>query len=285
MPHIRIVTDSACDIPDSLLGQLDVTVVPCSVRWGDALFLEAGEPLVAALRAAGALSPRPGVEAPSVEQLTQVYRQMRDTCDGVLSIHTSSKLSDAYANALLAKEAFSRGMGGGPFPIAVVDSLSISMGLGWLALSMAQAVEAKLNLQKLTSMANRLAGQVHVAFYADSLLGLLKTGRVPRLEPHAGGLASSKPLLHVDEGHVVVYERTRTRPKARDALYNFVEDFPKIGEIAVLHTGASLDVEHLMTRIGAIYPRERVLIMHPGAAVSAWLGPDAVGVAVLEGEE
>jgi hypothetical protein len=53
----------------------------------------------------------------------------------------------------------------------------------------------------------------------------------------------------------------------------------------VLHTGALFDVEHLLTRIGAIYPRDQVLVIPAGPTVTAWLGPDAVAVAVLEGEE
>jgi fatty acid-binding protein DegV len=107
------------------------------------------------------------------------------------------------------------------------------------------------------------------------------------LRAHSGGesLNNFRPLFHLDEGQAVIYERTRTRSKARDALYNFVEDFPKIGELAVFHTGAFYDLEHLMTRIGAIYPRERVLIYQAGPAVAAWVGPDALGVAVIEADE
>ena len=289
MPHIRVVTDSACDIPDDLLRQYDITVVPHSIQWGGsssaAMSAEAGEQLVRRMRADGAGSAWPVVEPPSVEQFTALYREMRETCDGVLSIHVSAKFNETYANAGVARDAFGPTGHGGPFPIAVIDSMSMSMGLGWLVLAAYMQAEAGLDLQRLASMTARMASATHFAFYTESVAGLLRTGHVPRLQSQADSLASLKPLMHLDEGQVVVYERTRTRPKARDALYNFVEDFPKIGDIAVMHTGAMLDVEHLMTRIGAIYPREQVLVLHPGPAVSAWLGPDALGVAVLEGEE
>jgi fatty acid-binding protein DegV len=94
-----------------------------------------------------------------------------------------------------------------------------------------------------------------------------------------------RPLFNLEEGQVVVYERTRTRPKARDALYNFVEDFPRIADMAAIYTGQQNDLEHLLTRVGAIYPRDRILIVQPGLATSAWLGAEALGVAVYEGEE
>jgi DegV family protein with EDD domain len=289
MPHIRIVTDSACDIPDALLRQLDVSVVPHAISWGDSVFAlegeSGGEILARKMKSESGPNTWPTVEAPDVDDFTRLYRSMRETCDGVLSIHTSARVSEAYTNASQAREAFGRTGHGGPFPIAVVDSMSMSMGLGWLVLAMYDAAESGIELQKLVSAANRLAGTTHFAFFTESLNGLMKTGHVPRLQAQAEGLSSLKPLLHLDEGHLVVYERTRTRPKARDALYNFVEDFPKIGQIAVLHTGALFDVEHLLTRIGAIYPRDHVTVIPAGPTTTAWLGPDAVGVAVLEGEE
>ncbi len=287
MPHIRIVTDSTCDIPESLLKQLDIAVVTFGVQLGqgaastgDQVTLEA---LVDRLRS-GSLS-RAEVVEPSIDDLIQFYRDLRDTCDGVLSIHGSSKLSDAIANATVARDAFGPMGIGGPFPISVVDSLSMSMGMGWIALALAREAAKGDDLPKLVSKATRLTERSHIAFYADRPEVLHRAGRVPRLMLQWDSLASMTPLYHVDEGQIVVYERTRTRPKARDALYNFVEDFPKIGDIAVIHTGALNDVELLLTRVGAIYPRERVLVIQASPAVTAWLGPEAVGVAVIEAEE
>jgi DegV family protein with EDD domain len=285
MPRIRVVTDSTCDIPDALLKQFDITVVPLSIKWGDETAPDKGKPTAAQVLDRYAAGQVPDVLSPEIEEFSRTYRSMRETCDGVISLHVSSKLFDTTANAQTAREGFSPVGPGGPFPIAVVDSLSISMGLGWLVLSVARAAQAGLDLAKLASFATRMRGQTHVAFITNTVDGLLKSGAASHLKTQAGALASTKPLFHIDEGQVSVYERTRTRVKARDSLYNFVEDFPRIGEISVFHTEAQNDLEHLMTRVGAIYPKERVVIMQPGGAVTAWLGPEALGVAVFEGEE
>jgi DegV family protein with EDD domain len=290
MPRIRIVTDSTCDIPESLLRQFDIAVVPLTVRPSPGGVISASrseyvtpDELVARMQR-GVLGQLE-VAAPEIEDLISFYRQVRDTCDGVLSIHCSSKLSDTVSNAMVARESFGPMGPGGAFPIAVVDSLSMSMGLGWLALALAREALKGDDLSRLASKASRLIERSHVAFYSDRPEVLHRVGRVPRLQSGWEGLASTTPLYHIDEGHVVVYERTRTRPKARDALYNFVEDFPKIGDIAVIHTGAANDVELLLTRVGAIYPRERVLVIQASPPIAAWLGPEAVGVAVIEAED
>ena len=284
MPRIRIVTDSTCDIPDALLRQLNIGIVPLSVRLPGY-----GQPDKGSVTTEHLLrSWHPGVQppevlAPSVEDFTRAYRSLRETCDGVLSIHVSSRLIETVANANTAREVFGLIGQGPPFPIAVVDSLSMSMGLGWLVFAMSRALQAGLDLPRLASMATRLASQTHVAFFTEHLEGLKSLPSTSK-SPQWSSLTSLHPLFNLDEGQVVVYDRTRTRARARDALYDFVEDFPKIGELAVIHTGAQSDLEHLMTRVGAIYPRERVLILHAGPPVSALLGPDALGVAVIEGE-
>lgn len=287
MPHIRIVTDSACDIPESLLRQFDIAVAPISVQLSKDSTSGLGQVTLEALmeRLRGGAWQQSQVVEPSIDDLIAFYREMRDSCDGVLSILSSSKLSDSVANATVARDAFGPMGSGGPFPIAVVDSLSMSMGLGWMAIALARDAVNGEDLPRLATKATRLTERSHVAFYADRPEVLHRAGRTPRLQSGWEGLASMMPLYHVDEGQIVVYERTRTRPKARDALYNFVEDFPKIGEIAVVHTGALNDVELLLTRIGAIYPRERVLVIQASPPVTAWLGPDAVGVAVIEADE
>ncbi|MDQ6693553.1 MAG: DegV family protein [Chloroflexota bacterium] len=281
MPRIRLVTDSACDIPDALLKQYGITVLPLGVATASShavSYSDRAQPP----SAPEALSM---VEAPEVESFSRLYRVLREGCDGIISIHVSSKLSDTVANALAARETFGPGGQGGSFSVAVIDSKSFSMGLGWLVLAVARAASAGLDFAKLNTLATHMVEQSHVAFFTESLEGLLQTGRVPRLQAQSDSLSSMRPLLHLDDGNVVIYEKTRTRAKARDALYNFVEDFPHIGQIAIIHNGAFSDVEHLLTRVGAIYPRDQIMLIEPDPPVATWLGPDALGVAVLEGDE
>jgi DegV family protein with EDD domain len=285
MTHIKVVTDSACDIPDGIVRQLDITVVPQAVRWGGHTFLDRVEINAEETLTRMRSGPPPEPVAPSVEEFSRTYRSLRDTCDGVISIHLSSKLSETFSNASIAREAFGPIGQGGPFPVAVVDSMSVTMGLGWIVLAVAKAAASGLDLPRLVGLATRLSGLSHVAFFTEQTEILLKSGHAGRFASQSESLAQMRPLFHLDEGHIAVYEKTRTRAKARDSLYNFVEDFPKIGDLAVFHTSTQNEVEHLMTRVGAIYPRDRVLVIQPSALFTSLLGPDALGVAVLEGEE
>ncbi|MBF6614168.1 MAG: DegV family EDD domain-containing protein, partial [Chloroflexi bacterium] len=219
MPRIRVVTDSTCDIPDALLRQFDVTVAPLSVQVGLDMYQDKGDlssEQFLKRKASSSISPQ--IHAPSIEELSRLYRSMRESCDGVISIHVSSKLSNTFANASIAREAFGPIGQGGPFPVVVIDSLSISMGLGWLALAVARAALSGVDLPRLAALATRLSGLTHVAFFTDQLDGLFRNSSATRLSSQWESLAAQKPLFHLDEGQLAVYERTRTRAKARDAL-------------------------------------------------------------------
>jgi fatty acid-binding protein DegV len=83
----------------------------------------------------------------------------------------------------------------------------------------------------------------------------------------------------------VPYERTRTRARALEGLFTFVEDFPRVQEVTVLYATTPEDVEKLLEKIAPVFPRDQVRCVRFGPAVAAHLGPGAMGVVVFEGLE
>jgi DegV family protein with EDD domain len=200
----------------------------------------------------------------------------------VLVITISSKLSETYAAALRARE----GLGASPAAhIAIIDSLSASMGLGLIVLAAAKAARTgRHSLSELASMVQRMTTQTHVVFFVETYDYLPQGGRAARVASliEAG---NARALLRLDEGAIVPFERARTRAKAIEGLYNFVEDFPHVEELALLHSGTPNEVELLLARIHPIYPRERVLVTEYSAVLGTQLGPAALGAAVYEGDD
>jgi DegV family protein with EDD domain len=134
-------------------------------------------------------------------------------------------------------------------------------------------------------VAQRTVPQTHVAFFVDSIEPLHRSGRVPRLSAMIETLLPLKPLLRLDGGQVILFERTRTRYKALDALYTFVEDFPHIETLVILHSTNPHEAEALANRLSTaeILPRDQITILPYGPALACTIGPGAVGVAVYEG--
>ena len=288
MPTVRVITDSTCDLPEALIRQYHITVVPVNIHIGDTVYLDRVNLTTDEyLQLAAALprtEPPPYSSAPTPEAFEQVYRQIQRerTADGIVSIHLSSRLSATYSAAATAREVF----GTRAFPVAVLDSQAVSMGLGLIVQQAAQAAAAGASWSEVINVAQRTVPQTHVAFFVDSIEPLHRSGRVPRLSAMIETLWPLKPLLRLDGGQVILFERTRTRYKALDALYTFVEDFPHIETLVILHSTNPHEAEALANRLSTaeILPRDQITILPYGPALACTIGPGAVGVAVYEGE-
>jgi DegV family protein with EDD domain len=282
MPTIRVVTDSTCDLPDSLVREYGITVIPVTVQIGSQTYLDrvnlTTDELLRHLQAG---DPRPTTAPPAVAAFEQVYRQLQANrpCDGIVSIHVSSRLSGTYNAALMARDAFLSSA----FPVGVMDSQAASMGLGLVVLAAARKAAAGGTFSEVMNAAQRMIHQVHIAFFVDSIESLHRGGRIAKLAPGIDTLLPLKPLLRLDEGQIVLLERTRTRHKALDSLANFVEDFPHVAALAVLHCNHTTEIDNLVTRLALVCSRERITVVQYGPANTVYLGPGAVGVAVYEG--
>lgn len=282
MGSVKIITDSTCDVPEYLLKQYDISLVPLRVRVGGRTYLDRRE------IGSSDLLRRPDVVQattlpPEPDSFEHLFRTITRNGDSALVITLSSKLSETYQVAIRARDSIT---GRTAANIAVVDSLSASMGLGMMVLTAAKAaMRGNLSLLELAAMATRMVGQAHVVFFVESYEHLQRGGRAARIAPLLEQAATTRYLLRLDEGQIVPFERARTRAKAIEGLYNFVEDFPYVEEMSVLHNGATGEVEQLLTRIHTVYPRERILVTEYSAVLSTHLGPNALGVAVYEGDD
>lgn len=288
MPSIRVITDSTCDLPEAVARQYNITVIPVNVHVGRQTYLDrvtiTTDQYLQTLGTQPPVPGEPGTSAPKVEVFEQVYRQIQRerTADGIVAIHLSARLSNTCQAALAAREAF----GMRSFPVAVIDSQAISMGLGLIVLQAAQAAQAGAGWTEVVNTTQRALAQTHVAFFVDSIEPLHRTGRVPRLSAQIDTLLPLKPLLRLDNGHVILFERTRTRYKALDALYTFVEDFPSIETLVLMHSTNPHEVESLANRISTagILSRDQIEVVQYGPALASAIGPGAIGVAVYEGD-
>jgi DegV family protein with EDD domain len=124
-----------------------------------------------------------------------------------------------------------------------------------------------------------------VVFFVDTMEYLERGGRLTVAASVLGSMQRIKPLMILDEGEIVPYERTRTRAKAIEGLYTFIEDFPRVQEVVALYSTTPEDIEKLLEKVEPIFPPERVQAVQFSPSIAAHLGPGAMGVAVFEGLE
>ncbi|MBP1466099.1 DegV family protein [Candidatus Chloroploca sp. M-50] len=282
MTKIKIVTDGSADIPPDIAHELGIEVVPILAHVDEKVYrvgIDLSDDQVYDLIVSG--HHRVRMATPSSSVFEQVYRSMIGTVDYVFSVHLGTRLGSVLGEAVAAKQR----LPASTTRLQLVDSKSASLGLGSVAISAARAAADGAHPEEVSRLIHATIRHTHVVFFVDTMEYLEVTGRLTLAGSVLGSMQRIKPLMILDEGEIVPYERTRTRAKAIEGLFTFVEDFPRVQDVIVLYATTPEDVEKLLEKLDPIFPRERVQVARFGSAVAAHLGPGAMGVTVFEGFE
>ncbi len=279
MPRVRIVTDSTCDLPREICDRLGIVVVPLNVQFGSAVYrdgVDLDSRSFFELLTKGPDFPR--TSQPASGLFEEAYTRLAAEGSPIVSIHLSSRLSGTVQSATVAGKAVRSRC-----RVEVVDSRSASLGLGLIVMAAAEMALAGSDQWEVVSFVRRLSPNVHVMCFMDTLEYLQRGGRIGRARAMLGTLLNIRPIIRLEDGEVQPVEKVRTRAKALDELVEFVELFPQIDRLAVLHDESPADVEMLLRRIDPIFPRDKIIVGRYGPVIGAHAGPNAVGVVVSQG--
>lgn len=282
MAKMIVVTDGSADIAPDLARELGVEVIPVLAHVDDKLYrvgVDISDEQLYELMGSG--HGRVSIVAPSSTVFEQVYRRLISDFDYVFSIHLGTRLGTIHANAAAAKAR----LPASTTRIELVDSKSASYGLGSVVLAAARAMREGASPDQVSRLIHAMIRHTHVVFFVDTMEHLEASGRLTLAGAVLGSMQRIKPLMILDEGEIVPYERTRTRAKAIEGLFTFIEDFPRVQEVTVLYATTPEDVEKLLEKVDPIFPRDRVRVARFGPAIAAHLGGGAMGVTVFEGLE
>jgi DegV family protein with EDD domain len=275
MARIRVVTDSASDLPKEFVKRLDIDVVPLTIRFGDEEFTELSpETFWAKCKESKTL---PETSAPSPGAFQAAIERAHDAgCDGVIVLTLSSLLSATHQAAVLGAEAAA-----GQIEVRVVDTLSVSMGQGLLVIEIAEAAAEGADLDALVERATGLTKKIGVVATIDTLEHLIKGGRIGGAKAFLGQVLSIKPLIGVKGGVVVEAGRQRTRAKALAAVAKAAAEHAPLRRIALIH-GACNDVATLEDLVKDIPTQFPIVVADMGPVVGAHGGPGIIGLTWVE---
>jgi fatty acid kinase fatty acid binding subunit len=274
---IRIVTDSACDLPQDVCDELDIEVVPLTIRFGDREYIDRKELSTEAFwKQMETSSVLPETAAPSVGAFEETFRRLADGgADGIACINLSAQLSATMQSAQLAAKALD-----GECPVEIIDSCSASMGIGNLVLHAARRARDGADLQTAVREVEDRRDRQRVLATLDTLEYLKKGGRIGGARALAGSMLSIKPVISVTDGVVQEAGKVRTRGKA---LQFIVDRIPhgKVEMISVLHAGAP-DLDAFLSLVQPMVPDAEVVVGMIGPVVGVHTGPRVIGVAWIE---
>jgi DegV family protein with EDD domain len=275
---VRIVTDSTADLPPDIVAELGISVVPLHIHVGDETFQDGVSISTEGfynLLIGGDVLPK--TSAPSSGMFTDVYEQLAQETDEILSIHISTKLSATYASALVGTEGVET-----PCRIELVDSLQASIGLGLLVVEAAQLALTGMNLDELLRTTLEAVPRTQFFGELDTLEYLHKGGRIGKAATFLGSMLNVKPILTLKEGVVNPVERVRGRERALDRLCEVVQNYGTLASLAVAHTTTEGEMERLADRLGQFFPSDCILRTRCGATLGTYLGPGALCVSLIQ---
>ena len=208
---IRIVTDSACDLPDELVEKHRISIVPLTIRFGDEELIDRFELSASEFWARCAATPTlPETAAPAPGQFEEVYRRLAgEDADGIVVVSLSGGVSATVQSAELAARRSPTSC-----PVRVVDSRSVTLGIGTIALAAARAAEggADIDASRNSPWTCRDAPGCSAPSTrwrtSRRAVGSAMPGRC------SARRLSIKPLIEVRDGVVEQAGKQRTRSKA-----------------------------------------------------------------------
>jgi len=273
---VKIVTDSTADLPPQLAKELGITVVPVYVRFGDKVYRDRVDINEDEFYQRLLHDPiHPSTTQPSPQDFVDVYNNLAQEADGIISVHVSSKLSGNYNSALRGKELVEK-----ECPIEVVDSQVVTMGLGQLAIIANTIAESGKSLQQVAEGVKQMIPSIHVLGLLDTLKYLALGGRIGKVQALLGSILSVKPILTIKDGELLPAGRVRNRTMGIDRLFGFVKNAVDIQDVAVVYNTTPDEAQALVGRIGSIFPKERIRLARLGPALGVHAGPGILFVAL-----
>ena len=272
---IRIVTDSSCDLPESVVTANDVRVVPLSIRFGDEEFIDREQLSTSEFWARCAQQDTlPETAAPAPGQFEVAYRELSaDGATGIVVVSLSGALSATIQSAELAARSVTDTV-----PVRVVDSRTVSLGVGSIVVACARLAAAGGSLDEVEALARDRAARTHVFGALDTLDNLKKGGRIGNAKALLATALAIKPIIEVVDGQVEQGGKQRTRSKALKFLVEKVREYEgRIGDLAVLQADCS-DVDQFVEMLRPLHNGE-IIIGDIGPVIGTHAGRGTIGIA------
>ncbi len=274
---LGIVTDSTSDLPNYLMEQYELEAVPSILildgkEYADGIGISRED----FYKRLPSLHTQPTTAAPSIGDFSARYDSLLTRGhDHILSIHAAGALTTIINSARQAAQDF-------PEKITVIDSLSMSLGLGFQVIAAAEAAE--MGLQAALNAVESTRKRLHLFAALDTMENMRRSGRVPAAVTFLGGLLNIKPLIEITNGEVKAVGAVRTTRQANERMMNFLLEGGSLERLAILHTGAEPRAHEflntLMQKASQSVPRD-ILMVNVTTVIGTHVGPNGLGFAAV----
>ena len=275
---VKLVTDSASDLSADIAKELDITVVPLNIQFGNETFKdrvdlspeEFYDRLVHSPVLPSTAAPGPGIFADVFDNLAAKYSQ-------ILGVFVSRKLSATYEAALQGIKLMKR-----KCEVEVVDSTLGIMGEGCLAMEAAKKAKTGADLNELVSLISETIPRIHVRVTLSTLEYLARGGRIGKVQAFLGSMLRMNPILGLKDGVAFPAARVRSRAKATEWFFEFASTFSKIKALAVEYGSNVAEAKSFAKRMASVFPKASIYMANVSPVICTHTGPNLLGMTVME---
>ena len=273
---VAIVTDSTVNLPVDVIKEHNIYVIPQILNWEGKSYLDQIDISTEEFYERLPLSKDlPKTSQPAPGQFTEHFEKVAEGAESIVAIFVSQALSGTIQSAHLGAEAM------GDYPIEIVDSRSVSLGLGLLVVAAARYAAEGHDHKAVAEYVNTLVPRLRVLFVVDTLEYLHKGGRIGGAKRLLGALLSIKPVLHLENGSIEPLASIRTKSKAIQHMLDVV-----LGEMkgkknvhaGIIHARAAADASYIADQVRSGANPKELFINELTPVIGANVGPGVVGM-------
>jgi len=281
MKNVAIITDSSAYLPDEMVKELDLHVVPMTLHWDGESYRDGVDIKAEAFyERLGNSSTIPTTSQTTVGEFKRLFGELLGQGREVFALLISSGISGTVESALQAQTHFEGE------PLEVMDSQLVSMALGFMVIEVARAAKNGASLSECKALAEALYPKIGVYFTVDTLKFLNKGGRINTAKRLMGAALNIKPIMEIRDGKIELVESVRSRKKAVKRMLDLAEKGIAGREpvrISTFHAAAELDNEALMAEAVKRFNPIETITTFVSPVIGTHTGPGTVSIAYLAG--
>jgi DegV family protein with EDD domain len=280
---LRIVLDSAGDLPDGWAEKFEIETIPINIHFNEKTFLQgvdlSNSEFYDLVNKSGVI---PKTSQPTPKQFIDFYEKIAIPGDDILSIHVTSKLSGTFTSASMAAKELS-----GRFNIIPIDSCAGTASQGYMCKEARELDRNDTSLNKIIGRMEYIAKNINVILTLGTLEYARMSGRVKALQAVFASILNVKPIIVLRDGILEMGAKVRTRRRALeyivDQMLSRVEE--QLVNVAVVHAEDHEDGNYLLETVKRKFNYKDVILTELSIGIAANLGPGAIGIVSYPVEE
>ncbi|MFC2164688.1 DAK2 domain-containing protein [Acidobacteriota bacterium] len=278
---IALVTDSSCDLPQEIIDEFQIHVIPFNLSFGNSLFLDKVTITPDQFYTLLKTHPEhPKSSQPTRKSVENLFSFLKSHYDSILVVDISDKLSGAYR---LSREASSAG---DDYPISVINSRQLSASLGLVVYRLAQAISEEKPHTELTSLAEEWIAKTRILVDIETLEYMVRGGRVSPLKGFLAKILNLKPIISLDsEGKAIGYGKSFSRRQNMEKIIRMAQKMnenEKIWNYSIVHAQNEERARLYAQKLKGVLDKEPLYIMDISPVVGVHNGIGAVGLGLMQ---